>query len=355
MKILHSFPTKEKKFKWFNDLTFSIKNIENFYVDKLKDYKYSINDLDLIVIHSLRKSEISFLNNNIITIPIIWFSWGGDFYNLLRIRNKILLPKTKWAYYNILFAQSKLQSLRIFIENLIGYSSYDQSKYFLKALSKLSYMVPVMPGDYDVLNNAYPSNLKMFHLNYVNPLFIDKSSQVLNGTNILLGNSATFSNNHFEAIDVLSKNILLQRKVVIPLSYGDKLLAKKVEKYANNKLGSKNVEVLVTFLNFNEYQKILNSCSIVFMNHVRQQAVRNIVQALLLGSHIYLNKKSVVYDFLKRKGFYLSSIDSSIKIEELTPKQKRTNNILANQVFGVKQQHNSLRVLLEKFEKQNVK
>ena len=64
MKILHSFPTKEKKFKWFNDLTFSIKNIENFYVDKLKDYKYSINDLDLIVIHSLSKSEISFLNNN---------------------------------------------------------------------------------------------------------------------------------------------------------------------------------------------------------------------------------------------------------------------------------------------------
>lgn len=355
MKILHSFPSKEKKFKKFNDLTFSIKNIDNFYVNKLQDYEDKINDLDLIVIHCLRKSDIFFLNNNVISIPIIWFSWGIDFYNFLRIRNKILLPKTKWAYYKILYAQSKPQALRIFIENLIGYSKYDHNKSFLKALSKISYMVPVMPGDYDVLNTAYPSNLKMFHLNYVNPIFIDKTSQVLNGTNILLGNSATFTNNHFEAIDILSKNDLLQRKVFIPLSYGDKLLAKKVETYANKKLGSKNVKVLVTFLNFNDYQKILNSCSIVFMNHVRQQAVGNIVQALLLGSHIYLNKKSVVYDFLNRKGFYLSFIDASVKIKELTPKQKRTNNILANEVFGVKQQHNSLRVLLDKFEKQDVK
>ena len=355
MKILHSFPLKEKKFKRFNDLTFSIKNIENFYVDELQNYNETFNDIDLIVIHCLRKSEIFFLNNKIINTPVIWFSWGTDFYNLPRIRNKILLPKTKWVYFNALFTQSKLQALRIFIENLIGYSKYGHSKSFLKALTRISCMVPVIPGDYDILNTAYPSNLKMFHLNYINPLFIDKSSQVLSGTNILLGNSATFTNNHFEAIDILSKIDLLQRKVVIPLSYGDKLLANKVEVYANKKLGVKNVEVLVTFLNFNDYQKILNSCSIVFMNHIRQQAVGNIIQALLLGSHIYLNKKSVVYDFLNRKGFYLSFVDASVKIKELTPEQKRTNNILANEVFGVKQQHNSLRVLLNKFEKQNVK
>ena len=346
MKILHSFPKKEKKFKEFCDLTFSLTKVENTFVDSLNDWDENFEQFDWIVIHCLRKSEIYFLQKNTIATPIIWFSWGTDIYSLLYIRSKVLLSKTRMQYFKYLFNASFPQSIRVFLEDAFGRSSSFNKKTFIQTLNKIDYIVPVMPGDFSILNQYYPSKLKLFHLNYANPLFLNTKIYSSSGNNILLGNSSSFTNNHFESIDILSKIDLQSRKVIIPLSYGNSYFAEKAKNYALKKLGNEKVEVLDYFMEFNAYQEIIISCSIIIMNHLRQQAVGNIVQALLSGGHIYLNKKSVVYQFLVENNFHVSVFDQNIILKGLNSEQQKKNFKLCNQIFGIEQQHKLLKQLL---------
>ena len=41
------------------------------------------------------------------------------------------------------------------------------------------------------------------------------------GNNILIGNSRSYANNHLEIFSILSKFNIANRKVIVPLSYGN--------------------------------------------------------------------------------------------------------------------------------------
>ncbi|MEQ9583501.1 MAG: TDP-N-acetylfucosamine:lipid II N-acetylfucosaminyltransferase, partial [Arenibacter sp.] len=214
------------------------------------------------------------------------------------------------------------------------------------SLDKINIVVPVMPGDYHLMNQKYGLKAPMFHLNYVNPIF-DESQITLNiGDNILLGNSASYSNNHLESIDLLSEMDLGNRHVIIPLSYGDKKYGEYINSYAKKKLEDK-VICLMEFVPLEDYFKLLESCPIVIMNHLRQQAVGNIVPMLAKGSHVYLQLKSSLYQFLKENGFVVSSIDEVKSIRELTNEEKIKNAKLCVTFFGKKTQHRKVETLLK--------
>ena len=140
----------------------------------------------------------------------------------------------------------------------------------------------------------------------------DMMQESVNGGDVLIGNSATPSNNHFEVLELLSADWLVGRKVFAPLSYGDPSYGGVVCDYGNSWLG--NVfHPMVDFLSVDEYLKILKSCSYVIMNHVRQQALGNIVIMLYLGAKVFLNPKSPVYKEYKQRGIYLYSVDDISK------------------------------------------
>src|SRR5690606_7046471 len=76
-------------------------------------------------------------------------------------------------------------------------STIDATSYYRKniqALTKINVVVPVMPGDYYLLKEAYDISAGLFHLNYVIPVN-EEYFQVQDRPNILLGNSADFTNN----------------------------------------------------------------------------------------------------------------------------------------------------------------
>ncbi|MFV1883436.1 MAG: TDP-N-acetylfucosamine:lipid II N-acetylfucosaminyltransferase [Balneola sp.] len=349
IRILHSFPSNNSVFKKYCELTFSAENLTNNYVDSLKNATNINTDFDIIIVHYLRDEDVFFLNNESIEIPKILFAWGADLFNLGKFYNKFLLNKTKKLrtkhdFNNSFYTIIKKISHTAF-PSLLDLRKSTKAR--IKVLNEFDFIVPVMPGDFELLKKYYPTRAKLHHLNYVNPLIVKDVYEFTIGENILLGNSATYTNNHIEAIDLLGKIDLKDRQIIIPLSYGETDLADFVTKYSKAKLGEKKITILREFLPFEEYNKIMNSCGILIMNHLRQQAVGNIMQALLQGAHIYLNSESTVYDFLKDHNFNVSKLNDLKSLSTLTKEEIEHNRKLTKEVFGLKRQQNRIKLLLD--------
>jgi len=135
----------------------------------------------------------------------------------------------------------------------------------------------------------------------------------LTGDDILLGNSATATNNHVEAISLLSSIELGDRKIVVPLSYGDNQYGDFIERHGNRLLGEKFMPIR-RFMPIDEYNELISRCSIVIMNHRRQQALGTIYTMLYYGAKLFMDHRSIVYEFLKRHGASVFSIQDMIDL-----------------------------------------
>lgn len=347
IKILHVID--DNKFIRYCEETFNINRVTNVYLnseafnDEVRDKEFN-----LIVLHYLNLTKAKVINKNL-GIPIIWFFWGNDGFLLGKFSMTFLQIKTKRLYLKLGFEKSLNEGVRRIIKSTFPEISdcLSYNKEIIKSFSKINFIVPVMPGDYNLLKTKYTIKAPMFHLNYVNPSFKEDQTHLKYvGDSILLGNSASYSNNHIEVLDILEKQNLNGQKVIIPLSYGDHQYAKYVEKYAKNILKDK-VSCLMSFLPIDEYTKILNKCGIVIMNHKRQQALGNIVILLAQGSHVYFNEESSLYVYLSQNKFHISKINDQKEFKILSPAERQENRKLCLLFFGRKRQNRRIEELIE--------
>lgn len=348
VKLLHVID--DNKFIGMCQQTFDVDGVENYYLKSgmvTKEYLLN-NKIDVLFLHYLRAPEINFLNSVKISIPVVWFFWGADGFRLGKFYNRFLLPKTKKLKLDLAFSSGFFSGIRELHKRILpatidATASYKNN---IKALDKIDVIVPVMPGDYYLLKEAYPISAKLFHINYVVPVSED-NFQVQDRPHILLGNSADFSNNHIEVIDRLAEMDLGTRKVYVPLSYGNKQYGEYIKRYVEKKLPDNGV-CLMEFLDPHTYQSIIRSCGIVLMNHLRQQAVGNIVQALMAGANVYLHPKSTVYSYLTENNFICSSVDDIDSLSLLSYHEVEHNRNKCGAVFGEKvQREKVLKLLIE--------
>ncbi|MNF42841.1 4-alpha-L-fucosyltransferase [compost metagenome] len=127
------------------------------------------------------------------------------------------------------------------------------------------------------------------------------------GDSILVGNSASAENNHIDSFSLLHQIGVDDRKVITPLSYGDAryrdLILIKGREFLRECF-----EPLIDFMPISEYVRVLESCGFVVMNHVRQQAVGNIVIMLYLGAKVFVRKECPTYAYFKEQGAVIFSI-----------------------------------------------
>lgn len=350
IKILHSV-IKGQEFRTSVKVLFELETIENTWVEKLPFSKSFYDDFDVVIIHLLSSKDTRQIMKVIPSkLPLIWFSWGADIYRLGKLQNTILLKTTKRFAKQYYFKLGFLPFLKHIIKNNFPIINdiTNEGRLLLVAMNKFKFIVPVVPGDYKVLKENYKVNTSCFHLNYVNHQVREQNERTVNGHDILLGNSATFSNNHFEAINHLKKIDLTNRKIILPLSYGEKGIAKMIQKYAEEKLGKNRVVVLNDFLAIEDYHNILLRCEIIIMNHIRQQAGGNIVAGLLNGSHVYLHQRSPLYEFLISNDVEVSCINNLKELRPLSAKSKEKNRAIIKDLFGQKRQQSRLLELLDK-------
>lgn len=348
VRILHIID--DLKFIDYCKATYEIEQIQNVYLpfNEVEWETVRIN-FDFIFIHYLRRNYYRlFAENYFDATKIVWVVWGADAFSLGKFFNKHLMPKT-WRYrIRNSFKKSTSLGLKIAIKSLIP-SFFDQHpmyKEVLLSIDKIKNIIVLMPNDAVELQTEYGVNANFFHINYVDPIFTKQTTFEFNkGNFILLGNSAEFTNNHIDALDLISLQALGHRKLLIPLSYGDAIQAESVDKYAKQKLGTQAVS-LRDFISFDDYVKLISQCEIAIMPHIRQQAIGNIVKLLLQGTHIYFHPASSVYQFLNEKGFAVSTLQELTKIEGLSEQQKVQNQQLAFQYFGAEAIHEKVRELI---------
>jgi len=102
----------------------------------------------------------------------------------------------------------------------------------------------------------------------------------------------------------------------VPLSYGDEVCKENTNAIGVQLFGSQ-FQPLIDFMPIDKYNETISSCSIVIMNHLRQQAVGNIITMMWMGAKIFLHKQNPVYQFLIRNKFIMYELEQ-LNNEHLT-------------------------------------
>lgn len=294
-----------------------------------------IQESDVVFIHFLDSKKAQIVNSLPKEKKVVWFCWGADAYYLGRFDNKFLLEKTKKIRLKLGFKSWK--GVKDVIKLVLSeYSDLiPPSRDMIKAMKRADVIVPVVDMDYENLVNYYGFTAPRFQVNYINTVFYDppKLEPQWNSNNILLGNSASLSNNHIEIIDLISRTINTDQKVFIPLSYGNKDYAEYVTKYAINKLGD-TAHILDTRLSLPDYIKMIGSCGSIVMNHTRQQAMGNVILGLWMEKTIFINSRSGMFRHFSEKGFKLYPTEEYSPTKKIGAEELKLNKELLYKWHG---------------------
>lgn len=290
----------------------------------------NIGDVDILIVHSLRDFWFRTIEKLDKKIPIVWVGWGYDYYDLIGGDEKWLLKDTHLIHRQTRERKGIKQS----IKEVIMYPKIRR----LKCIERIQYFTPVIPSEYNILKESHKWKVfpEQVDWNYC-AAEKDLSSYVFDNENIkreniLIGNSATSTNNHIEVFNVLKKQNLQQRKLIIPLNYGDVVYGAKIRQVAKE-LFADNADVLIDFMPLDEYIEKINSCGFVIMNHVRQQGVGNIVVMIYFGAKIFLREENPTFEFLKSKGLAIFTIQELEMNPNLLSSPLKNNDITKNRAI----------------------
>ncbi len=324
-------------------------NIITFNSYKKLLFATNNHDSHVVMIHSL------FLPYNIalkINKPIIWSSWGYDIYNdiddpLTKIFSiPLYKPQTRVLLKKIHLLNFK-RMLVFFLWKLLLLRRKRQKEYF-QIVEKTSYFSTVLPIEFENLKKKFPkAQYCPFH--YFSDPHLNKNpleQKQFFSNRILLGNSNDPTNNHYDILKKLnSLNIPLE--IIIPFSYPNNEISynnhliKKAASFKNLK-----IEFIKNFIEQTEYFKLINSCSIAFFGHLRQQAVGNIIYCLKTGKKVFFYEDSILFSHFSKQGYTIFSIDNDLNTEHINkPLSKETQNKNREIFFkewDYEKQHNDL-------------
>ncbi len=299
----------------------------NYDSYKSKKFMKRLESYDFVVLHGL-----TFFNQQLVAytkdsnIKYVWIGLGYDYYDIIYDHfEELLLPKTHQMYKKdhtsrleaktILYKLKQLKNKIIFkLKNILKYKYKSDSKQSI--ISRIDFFSPVLVMEYDLVKNKF-MNINKFpeyiHWNYGSNarLINDLEAPVINrnAKGILLGNSATYTNNHIEMLEFLKEQKDKFENIICPLSYGDMIYAKNIE-MIGEKYFADSFFPLREFMSYDKYLLTMSSVPVVIMNHKRQQAGGNIGMMLFKGATVFLREENPLYMYYKNMGVLLFSIQN---------------------------------------------
>lgn len=352
-----AFPNQNRYFLLTNRPATSVKHlkdIENLTLvsnQSFVDFKLGIDKYDLAIIHGFTDGRIAdIVLQGEHSIPFVWFIMGAEMYQNKYIYGEPIYGEmTKKLMKKTLFTSFKddLKSFSRFIRQGQKFSQKAREEHKQRialAIKKINWIATFQPEQFDLLRELNAINLKAkrIHFSYYPLEYIlggDNSDGYPSNTNILLGNSASFTNNHAEALSALSRLDLSSRKVIIPLSYGNRSYANKVIAYAKKEIGE-SYHPLLTFVPLKEYNDLISTCTFVVMNHYRGQAAGNVIAAISKGCKVFMSKRSTIYNYLRNLGCEVFSVEEDLQgqnaLSPLTVAQIENNRSVMEQQLNMK-------------------
>ncbi len=280
-----------------------------------KRVKIYIKKSRKIILHSLffPIEDIMFLSR-IKNKHIVWFVWGGDLYDIYLDYKK--------APFNI---------------------KYIVREHFRRHLILNLDVAIANDGDYNLLCSWYKTNARQIFAQYAYTL-IDSSSLSAykhnNKIRIMVGHSATKTCEHIKVFNRL-KNYRGEIEIVSPLSYGEDKNYKEYVIETGRELFGDDFYPITDYMDYEEYNNMLNSIDIGIFANNRQQGNGNIVSMLFLGKKIYISPENNLYHLYKNLGaklyVYPNEIDemflSPLNEDDMKKNMKLIINQFSDQTF----------------------
>lgn len=287
-----------------------------------------------ILIHLLNPRKINIVRQIQKALPatcnvkIYWIIWGLDLYN------KLLAPAgfemftsdnvysglfdKSFGAFNRIGAAKEAKSTVKFIEKSVDYIVTDTTESDYSQLVKYYPQLAAKPWK-DFF--YYPIDTILGEL-YYRPLPGGSCKET-----VMVGNSASRTNNHKYLLALLSQFDLRGKKVVVPLSYSGR------KRYVNEVIayGKKEVEGFVPLMKFmplDEYNRLQSSTAVALFGNLRQEAIGNIMIALYMGAKVFLFESNPVYEWAATHNLkvYPMSALSQVELDTLLPAEDAEHN-----------------------------
>ena len=266
---------------------------------------------DVILAHSMTSIFANAIHHAPPSARVVWKGWGYDYYPLLAAQlGDPILPLTRVLMGGASSTDGEAADADErtgWWQRLLGAGARKRSA--LERVAARLHTFCVIPTEVAMVRKALPALTAVHH---ELPLFTTEDVFAsgplsMDGPDVLLGNSATASNNHVDAMALLEGR-LGDGRIVVPLSYGNAGYGAKVAA-RGRELFADRLDALRDWMSLADYNARIQRCGFVFMNHRRQQAVGNIGAALYKGATVYLRTENPLYGFYAGLGIHLRSVD----------------------------------------------
>jgi dTDP-N-acetylfucosamine:lipid II N-acetylfucosaminyltransferase len=278
-----------------------------------------LNSAEKIIFHGLFHKELFLM---LFVQPWLlkksyWIIWGGDLY--------------RKQYHQRRLKSDIFEVVRAFV------------------FKRMGHFVTHVKGDYELAKSWYGANGKyheclMYPSNlYKGYVIPPKAGEVVN---ILVGNSATHTNNHLEIFEKLAafknRNIM----IYCPLSYGTPANnADCIAKLGKEMFGDKFIPLL-EFMPFEKYLELLGQIDIAVFAHKRQQAMGNTITLLGLGKKVYMRTDVSSWTLFSQLGLSISDV-AQLDISTLNEDRARENKEIIAEYFSERKLIEQLTGLLQ--------
>lgn len=279
---------------------------------------YDYSNITHIIAHYMSMDKIDFIKFVPRHIHVSWELYGYDLYNqfLYPMGLKIYSEETyKYTKYPFIYHYFEpLFNLLLTIKGAkyrFKWQKKQQFKYITKRVDSLQYCCKY-DAKYveDFACRSIPS-YEIFNYSLDEVLGDLEGHSFYTGKDILVGNSASLSNNHLYVINFL-KNIKLSEgsQIIVPLSYGgtEKYAKKVASEYL--KAFPKRVEILKEYMPLHEYNKMFLTLKAVILSAWRQESQGTAIMAFYLGIKVFMSERSPLYKWFVDCGFIVFTIEN---------------------------------------------
>lgn len=305
-----------------------------------------------IYIHLLNKRKMNVVNSLPLKgVTVYWIIWGLDLYNKLLAPKGFKMIDTSTAYHKRTHGGLK----RLWLPVKEWQQKREAARTIRFIRDKIDYIVTdTTDNDYQYLLKYYPQlHTKPWKDFFYYPLDVilgeGLMKSTVSGTDIMIGNSASITNNHEYVMKILSKLNIGSRRVVVPLSYSGKKAYVESVKQAGKDLLGDNFFPLQDFMPLDEYNKLQAGISIALFGNWRQEAIGNIIVALYLGAKVFLSAVNPVYEWAQSHGLTVFELEKLSQLDLDTPLDdnlRKENREILSSLYTKERMHELIRSLI---------
>lgn len=266
---------------------------------------------DAVVIHYLDLVKIGFMRRLQQRMPVVWSGWGGDYYEVLAaLEHGLLGEQTERISRTLRNRHAGPRRWAAAARQWVTRQAHEAS--MRRFMREVDYFSAPIPDDFELLRPFLAPSTRYVQLNYasVERTFDVGEPRVIatRAKDILVGNSASATNNHVEMFELLAEASLpTETRIVVPLNYGYPRYRDAVLAAGQRILGSR-FSPLVDFMPLERYNSLIASCGSVVMGHRRQQAVGNIVTMMYKGARVFVDERTTTFRFLRDRGAVINGL-----------------------------------------------